>query len=84
MKRGGVLLGVLLMPFAGTAASAYSCHGGQQPVPPIVAERLALPLCGIGATQPWGPNGCQLCDTRNMYPSPFSSPDKARRHNFYR
>jgi hypothetical protein len=84
MNCKGILLGALLVPLAGTAASAHYCHGGQQPVPPTVAQRMALPLCGIGATQPWGPNGCQLCDTRNMYPSPFSSPDKARRHNFYR
>jgi hypothetical protein len=33
---------------------------------------MALPLCGFAATKRWGPNGCQLCDARNMYPNPFA------------
>jgi hypothetical protein len=78
-----LLVGLLLAPLASSAASAYYCEGGQQPVPPAVAQRMALPLCGIGATQPWGPNGCQLCDTRNMYPSPFALPNRARAHTYH-
>jgi hypothetical protein len=80
MKCRVLLLALLLAPLAADGASAYYCEGGQQPVPPAVAERMALPLCGIGATQPWGPNGCQLCDTRNMYPSPFTLSGKVRTH----
>ena len=72
MKFGVLLLGGLLTLVGGSnPASARFCEGGQQPVPPAVAARMALPLCGIAATQPWGPNGCQLCDARNMYPNPF-------------
>jgi hypothetical protein len=33
---------------------------------------MALPACGFAATERWGPNGCQLCDSRNMYPNPFT------------
>jgi hypothetical protein len=66
-----LLIASLLMPAASLTAAAHDCAGGQQPVPPFVAARMALPLCGIAATQPWGPNGCQLCDPRNVYPNPF-------------
>jgi len=52
---------------------AYYCAGGQQPVPPEIAAQMALPLCGFAATKRWGPNGCQLCDSRNMYPNPFAT-----------
>jgi hypothetical protein len=50
---------------------------------------MALPLCGFAATKRWGPNGCQLCDPRNMYPNPYSDyyPDwdhKGRHHHAYR
>lgn len=51
------------------------CEDGQQPVPPAVAARMALPACGFAATKRWGPNGCQLCDPRNIYPNPFASGD---------
>jgi hypothetical protein len=35
----------------GNSASAqYDCPGGQRPVPPAVAEQMALPLCGFDAT----------------------------------
>lgn len=71
MRFDPLLLGGLLAVLGGNPASARFCEGGQQPVPPSVAARMALPLCGIAATQPWGPNGCQLCDARNMYPNPF-------------
>jgi hypothetical protein len=67
-----VLVTALLALFANKPAVAYYCEGGQQAVPPAVAARMALPLCGMAATQPWGPNGCQLCDPRNVYPNPFA------------
>lgn len=67
-----LLATVLLAPAASPAVADY-CVGGQQPAPPSVARRMALPLCGNAATEPWGPNGCQLCDARNMYPNPFYS-----------
>ena len=54
-----------------TAFAQYDCPGGQRPVPPAVAERMALPLCGFDATKRWAGNMCQLCDSRNMYPNPF-------------
>jgi hypothetical protein len=41
------------------------------PAPPAIAAQMALPLCGFAATKRWGPNGCQLCDARNVYPNPF-------------
>lgn len=70
---------VMLALSAGSSASAARyCAGGQQPVPPSVAERMALPLCGFAATESWGPNGCQLCDSRNLYPNPFEAYGKAR------
>jgi hypothetical protein len=75
-----LLLGTLLTASGGNPVSAYYCEGGQQPVPPAIAERMALPLCGVAATQPWGPNGCQLCDTRNMYPNPFAVRHGPRSH----
>lgn len=73
-----VLVGLALALLSGGSASARYCDGGQQPVPPHIAERMALPLCGIAATQPWGPNGCQLCDSRNMVPNPFGAHGQAR------
>jgi hypothetical protein len=69
-----LLLAALLSVSAGNPAFAYYCEGGQLPVPPAVAERMALPLCGFAATKRFGPNGCQLCDSRNMYPNPFATP----------
>jgi hypothetical protein len=84
MKYSVLLAGLLVELLTPGAAFAYYCEGGQQPVPPTIAQRMALPLCGIGATQPWGPNGCQLCDTRNMYPSPFAVPTRARVRTYSR
>jgi hypothetical protein len=52
-------------------AGAYYCENGQLPAPPEVAARMALPLCGFAATKRFGPNGCQLCDARNMHPGPY-------------
>ena len=65
-------------------AGAYYCEDGQLPVPPEVAARMALPLCGFAATRRWGPNGCQLCDSRNMHPNPFSRPYGAGGWHAYR
>jgi hypothetical protein len=71
--RYGLLTLATLLTLSGTGPSlAYYCEGGQQPVPPAVAAQMALPLCGFAATKRWGPNGCQLCDARNMYPNPFA------------
>jgi hypothetical protein len=75
-----LLVVTLLTAPGGNSAFAYYCEGGQQPVPPAIAERMSLPLCGAAATQPWGPNGCQLCDTRNIYPNPFAAPATPRGH----
>ena len=61
-----------LLTMSGSHPSlAVFCENGQQPVPPGIAEQMALPQCGFAATKRWGPNGCQLCDSRNMYPNPF-------------
>jgi hypothetical protein len=73
MRPGLLMLVSLLTLSGGDVSYAYFCQGGQQPVPPAVAARMALPQCGFAATEPWGPNGCQLCDSRNMYPNPFAS-----------
>jgi hypothetical protein len=68
------LISAALLTLLGSNESfAYYCADGQQPVPPEVAARMALPLCGFAATKRWGPNGCQLCDARNMYPNPFAA-----------
>ena len=86
MRYSLLILGTVLTASGGNSAFAYYCEGGQQPVPPAIAERMALPLCGIAATQSWGPNGCQLCDTRNMYPNPFAvrSPPQSRIYHYPR
>jgi hypothetical protein len=75
-----LLLATLLTASGANSALAYYCEGGQQPVPPAIAEQMALPLCGFAATKRWGPNGCQLCDSRNMYPNPFAERIKPRSH----
>jgi hypothetical protein len=67
---------------AGSAFAQYDCPGGQRPVPPAVAERMALPLCGFDATKRWAGNMCQLCDSRNMYPNPFG-PYRAPPSRYY-
>jgi hypothetical protein len=59
---------VTLVTVSGSNASfAASCQGGQQPAPPALAAQMALPECGFAATEPWGANGCQLCDGRNTH-----------------
>jgi hypothetical protein len=71
--RPALLVLASLLTLSGSGPSyAYYCEGGQQPVPPAVAARMALPACGFAATERWGPNGCQLCDSRNMHPNPFT------------
>jgi hypothetical protein len=75
MKPGSLLLAGLLTLSGSASSFAYYCEGGQQPVPPAVAAQMALPACGFAATKRWGPNGCQLCDSRNMYPNPFTGYD---------
>jgi hypothetical protein len=79
-----LLLGTLLAASGANSAHAYYCEGGQQPVPPAVAERMALPLCGFAATRRWGPNGCQLCDPRNTYPNPFAEAGRPRSQPYRR
>jgi hypothetical protein len=74
MKHTLLALATLLAASGDNPAFAqysYYCPGGQQPVPPIIAERMALPLCGFDAAKRWTGNMCQLCDSRNMYPNPF-------------
>jgi hypothetical protein len=72
MKQIFISAGLLAL-LGSNASFADYCAGGQQPVPPEIAARMALPLCGFAATKRWGPNGCQPCDARNMYPSPFAA-----------
>jgi hypothetical protein len=72
MRHVSLALATLIVASGGNAAFAqYDCPGGQRPVPPWIAERMALPLCGFAATYRWAGNMCQLCDSRNMYPNPF-------------
>src|SRR5713226_9638557 len=72
MRHVFLALTTLIVASGGnTAFAQYDCPGGQRPVPPAVAERMALPLCGFDATKRWAGNMCQLCDSRNMYPNPF-------------
>jgi hypothetical protein len=63
--------GIALAVSASHPAVAYYCENGQMPAPPAIAAQMALPQCGFAATKRWGPNGCQLCDARNVYPSPY-------------
>ena len=75
MRPASLLLAGLLTLSGSELSYAFYCEGGQQPVPPAVAARMALPACGFAATEIWGPNGCQLCDSRNMHPNPFTGED---------
>jgi len=65
------IAGLALVVSASQPADAYDCENGQMPAPPEVAAQMALPLCGFAATKRWGPNGCQLCDARNIHPNPY-------------
>jgi hypothetical protein len=71
--RHALIAAALLTLIGSDRSFAYYCADGQQPVPPAIAARMALPLCGFAATKRWGPNGCQPCDARNMYPNPFAA-----------
>lgn len=71
--RNALISAALLTLMGSNQSFAYYCAGGQQPVPPEIAAQMALPLCGFAATKRWGPNGCQPCDARNMYPNPFAA-----------
>ena len=82
MRYSLLVAGILLTVSGGNPASATYCEGGQQPVPPAVAAQMALPLCGFAATKRWGPNVCQLCDSRNMYPNPFAEDYGPPRHRY--
>jgi len=82
MRISPLLLAPLLTALGGTSALAAYCEGGQQPVPPAVAAQMALPACGFAATKRWGPNGCQLCDSRNMYPNPFAVRSAPREYRY--
>jgi hypothetical protein len=52
-------------------ASPYEwSYQGQYALPPSLSNRTAQPECGFAATENWGPNGFQWCDSKNMYPRP--------------
>ena len=65
---------------ASSLAFAQSLDGGQYPAPPALANRMALPECGFAATESWGPNGFQYCDSRNVYSSVKSYGYGGRQH----
>jgi hypothetical protein len=69
MRYGAFALATLLTILGSKASFAAYCQGGQQPAPPALAAQMALPECGFAATETFGPNGCQLCDGRNMHSS---------------
>jgi hypothetical protein len=69
MRYGVFALATVLTVLGSEASFAAYCSGGQQPAPPALAAQMALPECGFAATETWGPNGCQLCDGRNMHGS---------------
>jgi hypothetical protein len=73
MMKHALISAALLTLLGANESFAYFCADGQQPVPPEIAAPMALPLCGFAATKRWGPNGCQLCDSRNMHPNPFAA-----------
>jgi hypothetical protein len=83
--RYGILVLTLLFTLSASGPSyAAYCEGGQLPVPPAVARQMALPECGFAATKRWGPNGCQLCDPRNVHPRPNAPHRHARQHRLHR
>jgi len=43
-------------------------HEGQYPLQSSLGDRTAQPQCGFAATQDWGPNGFQWCDSKNIHP----------------
>jgi hypothetical protein len=83
-RRILLVAAIVLLETSARPAIAYYCKDGQMPAPPEVAAQMALPLCGFAATKRWGPNGCQLCDARNMYPNPFGGADWERHWHRHR
>ena len=67
MRYAAFALAIMLTVLGGKTSFAAYCQGGQQPASPALAAQMALPLCGFAAAETWGPNGCQLCDARNIY-----------------
>jgi hypothetical protein len=57
---------------AGFAGRYGWWYQGQYRAPQSLSNRTALPECGFAATQNFGPNGFQWCDSKNMYPRPRS------------
>jgi hypothetical protein len=53
-----------------TAFAKPWTYEGQYPLPPSLDNRTAAPECGFAATESWGPNGFQYCDSKNVYPRP--------------
>jgi len=43
---------------------------GQYPLQSSLGDRTAQPQCGFAATEDWGPNGFQWCDSKNIFPKP--------------
>jgi hypothetical protein len=77
MRYVALALATLLTVLGSKTSFAAYCQGGQEPAPPGLAAQMALPQCGFAATETWGPNGCQLCDGRNIYSSaPVSRPSR--------
>ena len=79
MRYGLIATMTMIGVFASGSGYAVTCEGGQMPARPDVASRSALPECGFAATKRWGPNGCQLCDPKNVHPSTYHPRRHARR-----
>jgi hypothetical protein len=43
-------------------------YQGQYPLHPSLSDRTAQPECGFAATEDWGPNGFQWCDSKSINP----------------
>ena len=69
MKHRMTLIALTLAASAGQFAFAAPILQGQAPAPPGFVSQNALPDCGFAATESWGSNGFQYCDSRNVYPS---------------
>jgi len=59
-----------------TSARDWS-YTGQYPMQPSLSNRTAQPECGFAATEDWGPNGFQWCDSKSMNPRPQISHSRA-------
>jgi hypothetical protein len=67
MKYLALALATALPLLGGTVSYAAYRQAGQQAASPALAAEMALPECGFAATESFGPNGFQLCDSRNVY-----------------